>query len=233
MIEQYLESLRVRLPGPRLARRELLRELGDGLRDAASVYQMRGMSRQQAEHRAVAESGTPDELAPQYREALTVIQGRRTACVYAVSAPASILAWSYVWSDPTAAMVASEGTSTLARFCWDLIDYAGYISSMVAAGVLLLLMLAARKGWPSRPFVLLPALVGMAHVCITMVASTIGNVVSGGGLFGKVVTVSPLLAALGAASILLACWQCGSSVRTILASRTVRTTRLPPAVERA
>lgn len=222
MIEQYLDTLRRQLPGPWTARRELLRELGDGLRDAASVYQLSGMTRAEAERRAIEESGTAEELASHYRRTLAVIQGRRTATIYALSAPLSILAWSYVWADPgAAAVMGGEPQSDLASFCWALIDYMGAFSGAVAVGALVLLVLAVRRGWSYRPLVLVPALVGIAHVTVTMVASTIGNLESGGGVFGRVVTVSPLLAVLGLASILVACWQCSSSLRTIRATRLV------------
>lgn len=220
MIEQYLDSMRRQLPGPRAVRHELLRELGDGLRDAASVYQMQGMSRQQAERRAAEESGDPTELAPHYREALAVAQGRRTAALYALTTPASILAWSYVWADPDAQSYQQAGAqSPLAMICWKLIDYAGVIVGLAAVAGLLLLILANRRGRSCRAVMLLPAVAGIGHVTITMVCSTVGNLAAGGGLFGEVTRLSPLLTLLCVASVLTAVWQGSSSVRTIRMSR--------------
>lgn len=218
MIDAYVQALRNRLPGPRGARRDLMRELTDGLRDTASVYQMNGMSRQDAERRAVEESGEPEQLVPQYRDALAVIQGRRTAMLYAVTAPGSILAWATVWSAPGARETQEHGTQPpLAMLCWQLIDYAGLASGLVAVCTLGLLVLGGRRGWPNRPLILLPALAGAFHVLVTLVCSTLGNLVAGGGVVSDVAPVSPLLGALGGASILVGVWQGSSSWRAVRA----------------
>ncbi|RKN43494.1 permease prefix domain 1-containing protein [Micromonospora endolithica] len=67
MVEERLRALAERLHGPRRLKADLLTEARDGLRDAVEAYQESGLPAVEARRRAVAEFGTPGELAPAYQ----------------------------------------------------------------------------------------------------------------------------------------------------------------------
>lgn len=79
VINAYVGELSAALRGPRRAKADLLTEARDSLADAAEAYQRRGLCRESAERRAVAEFGAVAEIAPGYQAELGLAQGRRTA----------------------------------------------------------------------------------------------------------------------------------------------------------
>ncbi|MCX4386749.1 permease prefix domain 1-containing protein [Micromonospora peucetia] len=70
MVEQRLRELGVRLRGPRRLKSDLLTEARHGLLDAVDAYREDGLSATEAQRRAVAEFGSPAQLAPAYQAEL-------------------------------------------------------------------------------------------------------------------------------------------------------------------
>ena len=69
-IDERLRELESRLRGPARLRTELIREVRDALDDATEAYREAGLPARDAERRAVADFGTPAELAPAYQAEL-------------------------------------------------------------------------------------------------------------------------------------------------------------------
>ncbi|MEV4727787.1 permease prefix domain 1-containing protein [Micromonospora humida] len=69
-IDERLRDLGSRLRGPARLRTEMLREVRDALDDATEAYRERGLPAREAERRAVADFGTPADLAPTYQAEL-------------------------------------------------------------------------------------------------------------------------------------------------------------------
>ncbi|MGN9764659.1 permease prefix domain 1-containing protein [Micromonospora sp. SD12] len=70
IVEERLRELGARLRGPRRLRSDLLAEARHGLLDAVDAYRESGLPAAEAQRRAVAEFGTPAELAPAYQAEL-------------------------------------------------------------------------------------------------------------------------------------------------------------------
>ncbi|SCG65662.1 permease prefix domain 1-containing protein [Micromonospora coxensis] len=70
VVEERLRELAGRLRGPARAKTELIVELRDALSDAAEAYREGGLPATEAQRRAVAEFGTPAQLAPAYQAEL-------------------------------------------------------------------------------------------------------------------------------------------------------------------
>lgn len=215
VIDTYVHTLERLLPGPRGPRAEMLRELADGLHDAASAHESAGLSRAEAERRAVEESGAPDELAPDYREVLVAAQGKRTARLFALGSLASLAAWNLVWRLPGT----DDGSpSPLVVWVFRLIDYATYASAGVALLALGLLTLAARTRWSARRIVSAQATLGTASVLAVLVCCVGGNLLNV-VLTQDVPRLPPVVWFLGAGSVALLVWQLLSARRSRRTSR--------------
>ncbi|MEV1146829.1 permease prefix domain 1-containing protein [Micromonospora sp. NPDC049799] len=70
LVEERLRALAERLHGPRRLKADLLTEARHGLLDAVEAYREGGLSTAEAHRRAVAEFGTPGELARAYQTEL-------------------------------------------------------------------------------------------------------------------------------------------------------------------
>lgn len=97
-IEAHVEALGTVLRGPARVRRDMLRELHDGLTDTARAHTDRGLDQDAAGRAAVAEFGTVAELAPAYQDELTAHQGRTGAALVAVLFAATVLGWDVLWT---------------------------------------------------------------------------------------------------------------------------------------
>ena len=75
----YLAELDAALVGPARVRRDLVREAGDHLEDATEAYQRAGRDAGEAEHLALRDFGTLDEIVPAFQTTLAVAAARRTA----------------------------------------------------------------------------------------------------------------------------------------------------------
>ncbi|WBB56447.1 permease prefix domain 1-containing protein [Verrucosispora sp. WMMD573] len=91
LVEEHLRQLAGRLRGPRRLRADLITEARHGLLDAAEAYQDSGLPAGEASRQAVADFGTPDQLAPAYQAELAVAALRGLSLrVVAFAATASI-----------------------------------------------------------------------------------------------------------------------------------------------
>lgn len=96
-IDRHVDALAAAVRGPRRLRHSMLREVHDGLTDAADAHVDGGRAAAEAATLAVAEFGTVDELAGHYQAELTARQGRGAALLVAVLFPATVLAWDVLW----------------------------------------------------------------------------------------------------------------------------------------
>lgn len=93
-IEDLLTGLRRGVPGHRTGRgRELIREISDGLHDAATEYREAGLSTTDAEQRAVDDFGDVAAAAALCREQIGVASGIRSAVLVAIAFPAMLACW--------------------------------------------------------------------------------------------------------------------------------------------
>ncbi len=97
VIDGYVTELERVLVGPPRVKRDMVVEARDSLLDAAEALQARGLSREEAERRAVAEFGTIEEVAPGYQEELTACAGRRLGWVLLLVGPLTWLLWWGIW----------------------------------------------------------------------------------------------------------------------------------------
>ncbi|TDB70074.1 permease prefix domain 1-containing protein [Micromonospora sp. KC723] len=104
VLEERLRELDGRLRGPARLKAELLVELRHALADAAEAYREGGLAPAEAARRAVAEFGTPAQLAPAYQAELGAAALRglsvRALVVAAILVAAGDLTWQgSSWSD--------------------------------------------------------------------------------------------------------------------------------------
>jgi len=86
-VEAYLRAAADHMPGPRLARADILAELRSGLLDAIDAKRAAGLPEQAATEAAITEFGNPREVASGFRPHLAMIQARRTALAIAATGP--------------------------------------------------------------------------------------------------------------------------------------------------
>ncbi|MFG1920352.1 permease prefix domain 1-containing protein [Cryptosporangium sp. NPDC048952] len=141
-----VDDLRARLHGPSGVRKELLREVEDGLRDAAEAYEEAGVPAAEAARRAADEFGDPAELAPLYQAELDACQGRRSALLIALAYPTLTLTWDALWRFAGVGEgVASDESVTVAG----LLDLSSY-GAAIAAAILIPLFGRASASWIRR-----------------------------------------------------------------------------------
>ncbi|MCW3840132.1 permease prefix domain 1-containing protein [Micromonospora yasonensis] len=79
LVEERLRELAGRLRGPARLKADLLTEARHSLQDAVEAYREGGLPRAEAERRAVADFGSPAQLAPGYQAELAAGALRRLA----------------------------------------------------------------------------------------------------------------------------------------------------------
>jgi hypothetical protein len=92
-IGSYLAEIDARLAGPARARRDIMTELGAGLADAADAHRSAGLNMAQAARAAIAEFGSPDQVAVGFRAELAAAQARRTALALMATGPLAGVLW--------------------------------------------------------------------------------------------------------------------------------------------
>ncbi|MEV6815846.1 permease prefix domain 1-containing protein [Micromonospora sp. NPDC051296] len=97
LVEEHLRQLADRLRGPRRLRADLMTEARHGLLDAAEAYRDSGLPAHEASRQAVAEFGTPEQLAPAYQAELAVAALRGLALRILAFAAAASLAGDLTW----------------------------------------------------------------------------------------------------------------------------------------
>ncbi|MEW2385104.1 permease prefix domain 1-containing protein [Micromonospora sp. NPDC047707] len=97
LVEERLRALEERLRGPSRLKADLLTEARHGLLDAVEAYREDGLPAAEARRRAVAEFGTPAQLAPAYQAELAVGALRGLAWRVLAVAAAGIAAGDLTW----------------------------------------------------------------------------------------------------------------------------------------
>jgi hypothetical protein len=145
-IDGYVAALDRALPRGCRVRRTMLAELRDGLRDAAAAYVDAGLTMDEAERRAVSESGSVAAIAEEFRIELAACQGKRAAMLLAFTLLAGIVAWDVVWS-----FVPSAPARPIVVQLAGVVDWAGLVGGGSALVTIVLLMLGARRRFAVRP----------------------------------------------------------------------------------
>ncbi|MEQ4204768.1 permease prefix domain 1-containing protein [Actinopolymorpha sp. B17G11] len=217
-IAGYLRALARALPGPRRTRTELLGELADGLHDAADAYVRAGMDPRQAEAQAVGDCGRIAEIAPAYRAELIAAQSRRTAMLFALSMPATVLAWTLAWTIGVREVpsLLTSDHPRLAIFLSQVTDLAGMAGGVSGLATLGLLMWSGRLRRFLRPVIAGQVVVGATVLAVTMGCSTAMNLLDPSFAL-RVAGASALVPIVGAATCVLGGWQVHSLWRTFRA----------------
>lgn len=92
-VEAYLREAADRMPGPQLARSDILAELRSGLLDAIDAHRAAGLPGLAATEAAITEFGHPRQVASAFRPHLAMVQARRTALAIAATGPLVGLLW--------------------------------------------------------------------------------------------------------------------------------------------
>jgi len=92
-VEAYLRAVAGSMPGPRLARSDILAELRSGLLDAIGTRSAAGLTADAATEAAIAEFGDPRQVADAFRPHLAMTQARRTALALAATGPLVGMLW--------------------------------------------------------------------------------------------------------------------------------------------
>lgn len=138
-IDAYLAAIDARLTGPRHARRAIIDELRDGVHEAVSAYQHRGLTAQAATAAAIEEFGDALVVASSCAGELAIVQARRTTVAYLLSGPFVGISWLLLLAPPD---WWRRGLGAL----WSSIPALPLVAVSCAAGLLVL----AGTGRPSR-----------------------------------------------------------------------------------
>ncbi|MFG2053661.1 permease prefix domain 1-containing protein [Micromonospora sp. NPDC048930] len=180
LVEERLRELAGRLRGPARLKADLLTEARHSLQDAVEAYREGGLPRAEAERRAVAEFGSPAQLAPDYQAELAAGALRRLAvralAVAVVLMAGGDLTWrGSSWSDgprpPEGYLLLSASLNGI----W------GLVAALALAGLLLGILAARYRS--SR----LPRL-GRA-VGYGLTGGLLGGALAGSALFGWSITL--------------------------------------------
>lgn len=175
LVEERLRELAGRLRGPARLKADLLTEARHSLLDAVEAYRDGGLPRAEAERRAVAEFGSPAQLAPGYQAELAAGALRRLAvralAVAVVLMACGDLTWrGSSWSDGPRPPEGYRLLSASLNGIW------GLVAALALAGLLLGILAARYRS--SR----LPQL-GRA-VGYGLTGGLLGGALAGSALFG-------------------------------------------------
>ena len=93
VLADYVADINERIPGWRRGRRSALRELADGLDDAAAHYRGLGIDPAEAAARAVEDCGPPAVVAAEFIAVLATRQARQTALALLLTGPLVGVLW--------------------------------------------------------------------------------------------------------------------------------------------
>ncbi len=212
-IGSYLAEVAARLAGPARSRDDILAELGAGLADATDAYRRAGLNPAQAARAAVAEFGSPEQVADGFHAELAAAQARRTALALMMTGPVTGLLWI------ATALASHISTHPAPPWAWASLPAAARLATHLAMIVLVAaigsaLVTLATTGrlarWlPARPAAFAAiAASGIAAVDITLLALLTALAASTPGRLAALPA-----AAAGAASL----------TRLVLATRAART----------
>lgn len=137
-VETYLAELSRALGGPRRRRADLMTEARDSLEDATEAFEADGLSRNEAEQRAVADFGELDEVVPGYRAELGIAQGRRTALALCLVMLAQPIIWKegvWAWNRDTGSPTAYTAFLNQLVMVIGMLTIAGAVLALLASGI--------------------------------------------------------------------------------------------------
>jgi hypothetical protein len=169
-VEDRLRELDVRLRGPARLKSDLLTEVRHALLDAVEAYREEGLPAAEAERRAVAEFGSPGQLAPAYQAELAAgaLRGlaQRVLAVAGVLVAAGDLTWrGSSWSDGPRPPASYLLLSASLNWIW-------IIAGGLALAGLVLVTAAARRGRADLPG--LSRVVGLGLTGVTALGALSG-----------------------------------------------------------
>lgn len=171
MIDQYVAQLRRKVRGPLLPRRGMLRELRDGLLDAADAHRAAGASDAEAQRLAVEEFGPVEVVAAGVRTELAAVAARYLAGLIVVLGAVQFALATYTWTTAAAA----QGWPQPAPW-YGVLSQAVDVSSFAFMGLAGLAVLALGRGarlLPTRRVVRVMAVVTLADVVLHVVSGAL------------------------------------------------------------
>jgi hypothetical protein len=211
-IECYLSQVTAALPGPARARADIVAELRGGLLDATAAHRRAGLAPAAAAHAAVAEFGSPAQVAAGFRPGIAATQARHLAAALLATGPLIGLAWA------AAARASHIGVRDAPPWQWTGTPPAAPIAFPLMAAVLLItvwtaLITLAATGRLTRSLPYRPRLAPTAAGIAGFGAATVDLIVL--ALLASQLATAP--AKLAAVPIALAA--AASTTRLILARR--------------
>jgi hypothetical protein len=201
-VDQHIQRLDRALSGPRGLKRRMLAEARAGLDDAVRDLREAGQPPAAAAHRAIAEFGTVDEVAPAFQTELAAsaarVFGLRVIAVFAVSAICSDLMWQgapWTGPQPPAAYLLLS----------DSIDWLGRVAIGVAVLGSVALWWATRRGYAVPARLLRHAMAGLVGVLLLTAAGGIGLYGWSAGMWTGALTWPPMIVG-GVAMAVAATW---------------------------
>ena len=212
VVDQHVAELARALRGPARARRSMLREVRDGLHDAAAAHRCWGLDPQQAAMRAVHDFGPVPEVAQAFQSELVARQGRWAALLLLVAFPGLTLGWDVLWRNGVAwhsspAQPVSEVVVGLARVQ----DTA---SLLVSAMAVVLLAATFHRAVPARRVALLVGHTGAVGALFCAGTSVVMNVAGGAGT-ARLIATNPFALPAYGVSALVCALVVRSAVRTL------------------
>lgn len=174
-IVSYVHAVRGSLRGPRRVRIDLVQELTDGLRDAAEAHRKTGLTRAEAEQRAVDESGAVDDVVSEFQPELVAGQGRRTAILLALGMPGLVFLWDLLWK---VGGQEDSPTAPITLLLSDLVTWVGLAVGILGVVAIGALTFGARFAVPTGVVTRMLGVLGAVALGFTMVASIMMSFVS-------------------------------------------------------
>lgn len=167
MIDRYVADLRRRLRGPVIVRAGMVREVRDGLLDAAEAHRSSGLDAASAERLAVDEFGSAEVVAAGLRPELAAAAGRHLAVLMLLLGSVQFVLVEALWKGQVADdgwPPVSAGYGLLAQFVdvSNLVTLAGSALAAVALGI-------GGRVLPSRPVVRAASMLVLADLAVTAV----------------------------------------------------------------
>jgi hypothetical protein len=219
VVDQHVADLARALRGPARTRRSMLREVRDGLRDAAAAHRRCGLDPQQAAVRAVHDFGPVPVVAQAFQTELVARQGRWTALLLLVAFPGMTLGWDLLWRSGGVAWHASpaQPVSDVVVGLARVQDTAAVLVSMMAV---VLLAATFHRAVSARRIAVLVGHTGAVGALLCAGIGVVMNVAVGPGA-GDLIATNPFaLPAYGVSALV-----CGLVVRS--AVRTLRVACAP------
>ncbi|WP_214406516.1 permease prefix domain 1-containing protein [Pseudonocardia lacus] len=212
-VAAHVAELERSLRGPARVRREIVREVRDGLADATDAYRRAGLDTAQAARLAVRDFGPVAEVADLYQDELAAGQGRRTALQLAVLLPALMALWSLLWSS---GLMGADGPTGLTAMVLDLVVLQNVATALAAATALALVALTFRRTASPRRVAAAAAVTSQAAVVVCGGSAVVMNV-AGGQQAWELLVAQPVSALAYAASVAVVVLLSRSASRTLRA----------------